>query len=326
MARGQSITLRTVADAADVSTATVSRVLSGLPGAGPDVRERVLRTADELGYRVDLSARSLRMRRSDVLGLVVPDIVNPFFPALVQAVEAGVQGSDREVLFADSQDSVATEAKRITALVDRRVDALIISPTDARRSTEAVAWAAERLPVVQIDRTTEADVPYVGADNAAAMREIVQHLSDVGRTRPAYVGYSDAVSTSEERLSTFRSLTETDPDAEHRVVREHDIADPTAFSAWLSSSLGSFDAVITTSDILAVALKLEIQSHGLRVPDDVAIVAFDDTRLAAAAQITSFRQPLHDMALAALSLIDEPQTATQARALRGRLIVRASSS
>lgn len=326
MARGRSVTIRTVAEAAGVSTATVSRVLSGLPGAGPEVRARVMESAESLGYRVDPGARSLRMRRSDMLGLIVPDIVNPFFPALVQEVEGTIQESEHGgILFADAQGSVDTERKRVMALVDRRVDALIISPTNFEESTEAVAWASERVPVVQIDRTTQADVSYVGTDNADAMQVIIAHLQEVGRTRPAYVGYSDTVSTSAERLRTFLALTDDDPHAADRVVREHDVTDPAAFSAWLTESWGTFDSLITTSDTLAVALKLEIQARGLQVPGDVAIVSFDNTPLAAAAQITSFQQPLHEMAKAALELVDDTTAATQSKTLRGRLLVRESS-
>ena len=297
MARPARVTIQQVADAARVSTATVSRTLAGLPGAGPEVRGRVIRTAESLGYRVDPVARSLRSQRSGMVGLVVPDIVNPFFPALVRELEDSLQGGGMGILMGDAQGSAEVERLRVQALLERRVDALVISPVHARKSRKTVQEAASHTRMVQVDRRTSARLPYVGADHRQAMVAVYELLRQRDCRRFAFLGYDDGVSTSTERLKAFEAVTEDiDPEAAGRTLHETQLASDEVSSEWLDAHIRNVDAVITTSDLLAVSLQLALTERGLRVPDDIAIVSFDNTRLAAVAGLTSIEQPLPEMA------------------------------
>lgn len=315
-----------------MSTATVSRVLAGLGGAGAEVKQRVEQAAKDLGYRRDPVAQSLRSRRSGVVGLVVPDVTNPFFPALIRAVEEAVHERGQVLLLADSQNDVATEANRIRTLIERRVDALIVSPTSTTGSTKAIDEATSNVPVVQIDRYSESTAPYVGVDNDRAVAEVIDHLAATGRRHFAFLGYSANVSTSESRLRAFVThAASIDPDAPSRVLREPIDAGGQVPGRWLAEHGDSVDAVVTTSDLIAVNLLSALAARGRNVPGDVGVVSFDDTILATAANLTSVRQPVAELATTALNLLQfspptgAPEEAPGAR-LATDLVVRASSS
>jgi len=319
-------TIRDVAREADVSIATVSRVLSGIPGAGPEVRDRVLRVAAELGYRGDAIARSLRNRRTDSLGLVVPDITNPFFPSLVQEIEQDLQRRGSGLLLADAQGDVELEAARVRSLLDRRLDALLISPSDRDRSAEIIVEAREQVPVVQVDRRASDDAPYVGVDHDGAIAEVIAHLHAGGRRHFAFVGYAAGVSTSEARLDAFiRHTADIDPMAAERILREETGSDGPVPDAWLDSIVGEADGVIVTSDLIAIALRDALNARGTRIPEDIALVSFDDTLLARATNLSSVRQPLRQLAQASIGLVHGEDVPVPPKGFATTLVVRASS-
>ncbi|MGV9797771.1 LacI family DNA-binding transcriptional regulator [Mycobacterium sp. NPDC003449] len=321
------ITIHDVAAEAGVSIATVSRVLSGTPGAGAEMRERVTRIATELGYRGDTVARSLRTRRSDMLGVLVPDITNPFFPALVQAIEIELQSRGDGLLLADAQGDARLEAERVRSMLDRRTDALLITPTDEHRSVDIIEEAQRHVPVVQVDRRACTAAPYVGVDHDAAVRDIVDHLRAGGRRRFAFVGYARGVSTSEARVQALlRYTASVDPNVADRVLRE-DVADGVRIPAdWLDRIVGDADCVITTSDLIAVSLRDSLLERGQRIPEDIALVSFDDTALAAAAGLTSVRQPLEQLAAAGVGLVRGREPDIPASGFAATLVPRRSSS
>jgi len=321
------VTIHDVAREAGVSIATVSRVLSGSAGAGEHVRARVLGIAQQLGYRGDSVARSLRSRKSNMLGLLVPNITNPFFPALIQSVELELQARQDGLLLADAQSTVSVETDRVRSMLDRRIDALLISPTDEELSQAIIDEALSQIPVVQLDRRAGSAAPYVGVDNAGAIKDAVAHLAAQGRSRFAFVGYSRGVSTSEARVDAFVKYTESiDPDSVTRILRE-EIGDGEVVPAgWLDQILGDVDAIITSSDLIAVSLRDSLLDRGLRVPEDVALVSFDNTLLAAAANLTSIQQPLVDVARAGIALVSGLEVEVPIEGFPTTLVVRKSSS
>jgi LacI family transcriptional regulator len=322
----QRVTIHDVAAAAGVSIATVSRVMSGTPGAGTEVRERVMRIAGELGYRSDSVARSLRNRRTDMLGVLIPDITNPFFPALVQAFEVELQARGDGLLLADAQGDPALEAARVRSMLDRRTDALLITPTDEHASVAIIEEALVHVPVVQVDRRACAAAPYVGVDHDAAIADIVAHVRANGRSRFAFVGYARGVSTSEARVSALlRHTADIDPGAGERILRE-EVADGVEIPAsWLDRVVGDADCIITTSDLIAVSLRNALFDRGVRIPEDVALVSFDDTAIAAAAGLTSVRQPLRDVAAASIELVRGGTPEIPPDGFPATLVVRRSS-
>ena len=174
-------TLREVAEAVGCSVATVSRVLAGDRPVGPDLARRVQQAARELGYTPNQVARALRSRSTATVGLVLPQITNPFFPSLMREVEHALHEQGRALLLADSADDPALEAERVELLIARQVDGLIVAPVDQERSMATLAKAASRVPVVLLDRSVdEVQADAVTVDNAAGVRLLLEHLKAPG--------------------------------------------------------------------------------------------------------------------------------------------------
>ncbi len=297
------VTIREVARDTGLSTSTVSRVLTGARAVSPEVAERVRESAERLGYRADPIGRSLRTRRTDTLGLVIPDVMNPFFPQLVQAVEYAARQRGLAVLIADASNDPEAERAALRTLVDRRVDAVLISPTHLTASRDALTEAAKAVPTIQLDRVIDPELPFVRADQGGPVEAIVRHLEATKRRRLAFIGQRITISTSVERERAFQRLMgEHFPGEPLRVVTAGMSADSGRAAARdILSSWPETDAIICANDLIAVGVLQELGGRAAR--REVAISGFDDTLLARALHLTSVRQPVERMADAALDLV-----------------------
>ncbi|WP_052867292.1 LacI family DNA-binding transcriptional regulator [Streptomyces niger] len=330
------VTLKDVARASGCSVATVSRVLAGTRPVGAETARTVREAAERLGYRPNHVARALRRRATGTVGLVLPQITNPFFPALVQELEHALHAAGRAVLLADCDDDPATEAARIAEFLDRQVDALLLIPVDERRSREAVADAARRVPVVLLDRGCGPGVAdSVAVDNAAGMQLVLDHLAAAGRRRPWFVGAAGTTTTAAERRAAYEAgAAALDPEAPGRV----ELGD---FSvAWGRAAVDRIwpsrpDAVVCANDLIAVGALQRLRQLGADVPGEVAVTGFDDVPLAGLADpaLTTVRQPVTELAAEAARLLAERSAdggpsdgAGPSRAIRlaPQLLVRAS--
>jgi LacI family transcriptional regulator len=300
---GQTIeapaTIRQVAEAAGVSPATVSRVLSGTRRVDPELRAKTLAAVERLNYRANRVARALRTRSTGTVGMVVPNIANPFFPTVIQAVEKELRGHGVGLLLCDSGDDVGQESELVHSLLDHRIDGILFSPCDRLSSRATVRWAAARVPLVQIDRLAVADVAYVGADQESAMVEVVQHLTGQGCRRFAYVSPTSRASTAAERLRAYRQcVRRVDPRSAERVYEGSFSLEWGREAASRILAEGDLpDAIVCANDLVALGVLGVLRSHGVRVPGDVLLTGFDDTDLASIAwpPLTSVRQPLEAM-------------------------------
>ncbi len=322
--------MRDVAQAAGVSPATVSRVLSGTRAVTPEAEGTVRRAVEELSYRPHFVGQALRRRATNTIGMVVPRIANPFFPHLVQAVERALQPDGRELLLCDSQDDPAVEARRIATLVEGRVDALVLIPCHSRASGPALKRAAARIPVVQLDRAvTRSGADLVSADNGDGVRAVVQHLRGLGKHRLAFVGADPGISTARERLNEYlRSVT----GHERRRVLLRDFSAEWGEEAARSVIEHRPDAVVCANDLIALGLLRGFRRIGVSVPDDVAVTGFDDIELVAAwaePALTSVRQPIDDLAARTVRVLEGRLAGDDGRPrshrLRPQLVVRAST-
>jgi LacI family transcriptional regulator len=319
-------TIHDVARSAGVSTASVSRALSGARKVGPDVAAKVRDAAKELGYAPDEVGRSLRKRETRTVGLVVADITNPFFPALVQAVAAGLHAAGFGLLLADASDNPQLELDSVRLLLARRVDALLITPClitpcHRQRSRAAVLEASQQVPTVQLDRFASAAADYIGMDHDAAVRDVLDHLAATGRRHPAMIASDPHVSTAWERQNAYlRRSVSIDPTAPERLLvgtfsfdwgRQ---AAAEALRRWPET-----DALVCANDLIALGAIEQLGRIGVKVPTDVAVVGFDDTMFAILKEpsLTSVRQPLTQMARAAVDLVTGSES--RERPLREKL-------
>jgi len=328
-----TVTIRDVAAAAGVSIATVSRVLSGMDGVNPELAARVEAAATRLGYRANRVARALRRQSTQTVGLVVPDITNPFFPAIVQAVEGTLRNAGFSLLLCDAGNDVVAETELLGNLLAHQVDGLLISVCDRIASRHAVRLAASHLPVVQIDRCALADMPYVGLDQADAMAQLAGHLRAQDYRTFAYITPHTGISTGKERLEEFmRHCEPLDPGVGGRIYTGDFSMDWGYEAAQRIIAQDPLpDVIVCANDLIAVGAVQALREARIDIPGQIAVTGFDDTVLAVAThpQLTTIRQPLGELGREAVSMlcaaIAQPGEPPRLAVLRGELIVRGSS-
>ena len=283
-------TIRDVASAAGVSPATVSRVLNLKEDVNADMRRRVLAAVTELGYRRNGPARSLRTRAAMVLGLIISDITNPFFTALVRGVEDCAQLAGYSVVLANADEDVAKEARYLEVAAAEQMAGVLLSPASSKMTSIDVLM--ERgIPVVTIDRRLpSAAVDSVTVNNRQAALEAAQHLIRQGCRRVGFVAGPLQTSTGRGRLAGYRA-------ALRAAGRTHDPA-LTAYADFRTE--GGYaatrqllrlpeppDGLLIANNLMTVGAMQAIAEAGLAVPDEIAVVGFDDVNWA-----TALRPPL----------------------------------
>ncbi|TDD41452.1 LacI family DNA-binding transcriptional regulator [Saccharopolyspora elongata] len=322
------VTIHDVAARAGVSVATASRALSGQRGVRAENREKVLAAARELDYEPNVVAASLRSRTTHTIGMVVPRIGNPFFATLVESVEKQLQDGQRSLLLANSHYEPETEQRQVRALLDRRVDALIMIPCHRERSGEALAAAAARVPVIQLDLRVDGFAgSWVGVDNEAGMSQVVRHLLGLGANRLVFVGSRPTDSSAQARLDGFRRAVGDGAD-----VLLGDFSKEWGQQAGerLLAQGSLPDGIVCGNDTIALGVLSELARRGVRVPEDVRVTGFDDIPYAELAQpaLTTVRQPQEQIAAEAVRMLGAHLTgaegASRSVAIAPELVVRAS--
>jgi LacI family transcriptional regulator len=301
-------TMNDVARVAEVSVATVSHVINGTRFVSPERVDRVHAAMQQLDYTPDATARSLRVGRTDTIGLVIPDNTNPFFAELARWIEDAGFEAGYTTILANSNERPHRERRYIATLLAKRVDGLIITPT-ARSEDEALVESLRkaRVPVVLMDRDIAlpmADV--VLYDDAAGSGDVARHLLELGHTRFACVAEPRGVPA--ERLDGFRrALGEADVtlDDDAVVAGNFHFAGGRQATARLLATGAPFTALFAANDVMAAGAIRELNAHGVSVPRDVSVVGFDDAPIAEmiSPPLTTVRQPLRDMADLAVSLL-----------------------
>jgi len=325
-----------VANLAGVSTATVSRVLTGNVPVSPELRRRVLDAAEELDYSVNPAARALRSDRTSSVGIVVPDLTNPFFTALVDQVERGLRDLRLSLHVCSSAGDVEIERDRVRSLQRSQVEVLVVTPVDHEASGAVLREAASSTPLVMLDQVAaDVDSDWVGTDESEGMRLVVDHLVEQGVRTAAYVGAQPLDSSSIKR---------------HDAVRRH-AADRGIELVGGDELLGQFsvewgveaarrladralpEAVVCAADVIALGVLQELDARGVSVPDDALVTGYDDIPLSSHPRLslTTVRQPLAEISARAVALVDDLRGGAADRApvheaLLPHLVVRSSSS
>ncbi len=320
------MTVHDVARLAGVSTASVSRVLSGRRTVGADVDERVRSAAAELGYQVNAVGRSLRRQSTETVGLVIADITNLFFPSLTKALEDAFAHQGLGLLLADAANDIARERDAVSRLLARQVDALLITPVSRLQSRRTIDEANQRTTVVQLDRRASTKAHYVGMDNSQAVSDVLAHLAELGRMSPVFIGSDPHISTTWERQRAFSRLA---PTGDRVLTGDFSLdwgrtATIEALERWPDT-----DALFCADDLIAVGAVEQLRAMGHRLPGPVAVVGFDDTLLVRlhTPPVSSVRQPLAEMAAAAVELaVSTANLAVQRRLFPGTLQARPSTA
>lgn len=322
MARHKSspggVTVFDVAKHADVSIATVSRALSGKRNMSEELRRRVLDSAEVLGYKVNLVGRALRQRKTSTLGLVIPDLENPFFSSLAQSISRSFSESEIDVFVASADNDIEQEKRAITSFLGRQVDACVLIPSDEIASLEAVSFASTYVTTIQFDRLVPSvAIPYVGCDNAAGMKLICEHIDrtvDESAQPVIFFGGGESSSSGRERSRAFLNLR---PEVEHYEGRFSVDWGQTMAKQVLNSGRRRA-TIVAAADVIALGAISVILANGLRIPEDVRVIGFDDVGVSYLAHptLTTVRQPMAEMTEAIRQLVTGGYSASETPPLR----------
>ncbi|NDR58478.1 LacI family transcriptional regulator [Pseudoruegeria sp. M32A2M] len=308
--------LKEIAKELGVSTATVSNVLSGKGRVSEETRKLVSEKIREVGYRPGGPGRALRTGRSGVLGLVLPDISNPLFPALAQAIETAAERSGQGILIADSHADPGAQAEAVQRMIQRGADGIIIVPCRGTQVSDLP------LPAVVID---SASTPgnCVCSDHQQGGKQALEHLQALGHRTFVLLGQSRRSSVQSDRIAGMQSALAAGSQAE---------------TCWLEDGIPDFadlarrgvTAIIATSDLHALTALTRLQGAGFSVPGDVSVIGFDDLSFSARITpgLTTLAQNMPEIAAAAiahLSLQLENASLPAARLVPMELVVRSST-
>ena len=301
------VTVRDVARAAGLSVASVSRALSGARPVRPEVGQRVAEAAAALGYRPNLVARALSVGATSTIGLVVPDILTPFFPKLAEAVERTLRSLGLSLLLMNAENDPAWEKNCISELTNRRVDGLLISATHRVKSRQAIEEAAEVVPVVQIDRYASPKVDRVVTDAVETVRVCVDHMAAQGCRTFAFVGAESSASPAMARRRAFERVTrDYDPGARARVLTgDFSLTWGYESAKLIANHWSDVDAVVCANDLIALGVIQGSIDLGRDIPGEMAITGCDDTIFSEVSRptITSIAQPVWEIASTGIDLL-----------------------
>jgi len=303
-----SVRIKDVARRAGVSSATVSRVLANKPHVSEEVRQRVLAAVEELGYQPSRVARSLRVQRSRIIGLIISDIENPFFTSLVRAVEDVAYEHQYAVFLCNSDEDIEKEKLYIDLMRAEKVAGVVISATretdnPCQRLTDA------NIPVVAVDRRIlDLEVDTVVVDNVGATFDLVSHLINDGHRRiGAVIGSPVATTGRERREGYLQALKAHDLPILPHLIRTGLPKEAVGYR--LTGELLALSdrptALFTGNNLLTVGALRAIHERGLRIPEDIALVAFDelDWMSLVKPNLTVVAQPTYELGRTAANLL-----------------------
>lgn len=298
--RPPTATIRDVARRAGVSTATVSRVLAGIGNHRSETIAAVRSAAEELDYRPSAVARSLRIRRTRTLGLVITDIRNPFFPDLVQAADVAARAAGYSILLGSAAYDEERALHYLDLMVDGRVDGVII----ASSQVSAPSWRrllASPVPVVVVNAEPVGQpVSVITSDNHAGARIAAEHLIELGHRRIAYVRGSESFTAERPRLEGFREACRAAglaPADTPEFPGEGQFESGERAARQLLDDGCNVTAIACYNDMTAIGVLRTMLAAGRRVPEDVSVIGFDDIAAAAwvAPALTTLAQQKAEM-------------------------------
>ncbi|MEU6578547.1 LacI family DNA-binding transcriptional regulator [Streptomyces sp. NPDC046805] len=329
--------IKDVARQAGVSVGTVSNVINRPDSVAAATRERVRAVIDRLGYVRSESARQLRAGRSRIMALLVLDMTNPFFVDIASGAERAARQAGLGVMLCNSAQSPAEEADYLGLFAEQRVRGVLVTPADTTGGTLR-SFARHGIPYVFVDRTVAStDACSVSVDDVKGGALAVRHLLQGGHEGVVYVsGPLHLPQCQDRRTGALAALHEAGLPPQSLLHIEADRLDVAAGRDAGARLLGMSPrptAVFCANDLLALGVLQTLYAAGVSVPDDIALVGYDDIEFAAAAVVplTSVRQPARRMGRAAAELLIEEtgeQTAQHEHrriVLQPELVVRASS-
>ncbi len=294
-------TIKDVAREAGVSVATVSRVLNDTGYVGTDTRKKVMKAIAQLNYSPNEVARSLYKRESRLIGLLLPDITNPFFPQLARGVEDELSRSGFRLLLGNSDENTEKELDYIQTFVQNNVVGII----SATNHVDYQIYNELKLPLVLLDRTSE-EFPAVYADGREGGRLAARTLIDKGAERITLVKGPAHVKPAQDRYKgALEELSRADVDFSVLSTTSYSFEEAKGWAEELFAKFPDTDGVIASNDIVGIAVLHEALKLGKRIPEELQIIGYDDIPQSSLSYptLSTIRQPAYEMGREAAQLL-----------------------
>lgn len=303
-----SITIYDVAREANVSMATVSRVVNGNPNVKPTTRKKVLNTIEELGYRPNAVARGLASKKTTTVGAIIPDISSTFFSELARGIEDIASMYNYNIILSSSDQNKDKELHLINTMLEKQVDGIVFMGGEITEE-HISQFKTARAPVVLA--ATQDHTEYlssVNIDYEAAAFEVTRHLIENIQAQPAIItGGEHVQSNGLKHIGYKKALEEAEIELDEQLV----ITNESTYNGGVEAAaeLLQLDkrpqSVFVTTDEMAVGVIHGLQDHGIAVPDDIEVFGFNNTRVAMMVRptLTTVIQPLYDIGAVAMRLL-----------------------
>lgn len=325
--------IRTVADRAKVSIATVSRTINRVPSVNPKMAKRVWDAIQDLGYFPNTQARALGSGRSGILGLVVSDITNPFFPELIQGFEDVAVKGGYEILVSSTNYDPARMEMCIRRMLERKVEGVAVM-TFGIDQPSIDQLVQRNVPLVFVDLAPDRPgISLLRVDYHRGMRQGVQHLAALGHRNIAFISGPPDQHSARARIEAFsKSLAECGiaPKTEWLIEGDHTMEGGVRGMATILTATSRPTAIMCSNDMTAVGVLHTAYKSGLRVPEDLSVIGFDDIHMARAVipPLTSVQMSRVDLATAAVNALRahaEGKSPHREYAIETQLVVREST-
>jgi LacI family transcriptional regulator len=331
-----SVTLNDVAKAAGVSIASASRAINGLDNVTEEIRDRVLAAAGRLKYVPHGAARALAMSRTNTIGVILPDIYGEFFSEIIRGIDVGARARGLHILVSGSHGDL-NEAVTAVRSMAGRVDGLLVMAPYANAG-DLAGKLPVNMPLVMMGGTAgQADLPSLMVDNHGGALDAVRHLREQGCVRIAHICGPENNLEAQDRLRGYLDGLKENGGTQEAIVLPGDFTDSAGYEAvrGLLDKAAMPDGLFAANDMMALGASLALREAGLSVPDDVAVIGFDDIPVTryASPPISTLRAGVFDIGQRSLELLSaliergdaEGLPAPASQTVRPELVVRASS-
>ena len=296
--------IREVAKRAGVSPATVSRVINGTARVDEEKRERVEKAIEETGFRPNELARALYRKSSKIIGVIVPDIENPFFSELAKAIEKEAYEQEYRILLCNSDDQKEKELANLQMLAQLQADGVILMTNTGEKSQ---SYEAVSMPIVFVDRRLDemGQTSVIEADHYAGGKLAAEHLIACGCRKITCIRGPQELSSGKKRYVGYREVCRQYSMKERFVDSTYKYEDGAKAAEEVLRRYPDTDGIIACNDMTAVSVYKVLQKRGYRVPDDIQIIGFDGVKFGRflTPELTTVAQPIKEMGKCAVQMI-----------------------
>jgi LacI family transcriptional regulator len=329
------LNIKEVANRAGVSVATISRVLNHPESVAPATRKRIEAVMESLDYTPNWFARGLKLNRTGTIALMVPEILDQGYMEIAKGVEDVARQKDQNIILATTEEDRNRELKTIESFIERKIDGLIIVSSVLTKK-DLAQFRNQKMPVVFIGKNPElTGVNGVLTNYSEAAAEAVNHLIEIGHRRIAMIQGSRPFNENREKSEGYHQAMEKaglDHSEDWVVEEENTIEGGFLAMSKLFSEGRKPEAVFVTSDYMAIGAMDKIKQMGMRVPEDIAIIGFDNLRISGYVEpkLTTVAKPMYRMGLVAARLLmdtieeDRPDAEPQEILIQSKLKIRKS--